>query len=289
MALLLLRLPSPLQPHVSPPLSKPSQTQTLFPFTVPQIPSTRSSTGGIFFLQRPFSPIAALSTTSSATETAAAEESTEIPGEVRKRLIAQNIPWTCTAEDIRKLFEQHGTVIDVELSMYNRTRNRGLAFVTMASEEEAVAALNNLNSYELDGRVIKVEFARSLKKDSSAATIPVPKFNVFVGNLSWRVRSRDLRELFNASGNVLSAEVIFQSNPRRSAGYGFVSFASKEEAEAAIATYNGKKLMGRPVNLAFGTIQTDSAEAKLSRNEQLDDTSNAANGRREQSNEDGEM
>lgn len=85
-----------------------------------------------------------------------------------------------------------------------------------------------------------MEFARSLKKDSSVATIPVPKFNVFVGNLAWRVRSRDLRELFNASGNVLSAEVVFQSNPRRSAGYGFVSFASKEEAEAAIATYNGK-------------------------------------------------
>ncbi|KAG1342317.1 29 kDa ribonucleoprotein B, chloroplastic [Cocos nucifera] len=288
MALLLLRLPSSLQPHVSPPLSKPSQTQTLFPFTVPQIPSTQSSTRGIIFLERPFSPIAALST-SSPTATAAAEESTEIPREAQKRLIAQNIPWTCTAEDIRKLFKQHGTVTDVELAMYNRTRNRGLAFVTMASEEEALAALNNLNSYDLDGRMIKVEFARSLKKDCSLAMIPVTKFNVFVGNLAWRVRSRDLRELFNASGNVLSAEVIFQSNPRRSAGYGFVSFASKEEAEAAIATYNGKKLMGRPINLAFGTIQTDSAEAKLSTNEQLDDTSNAANDSGEQSNQGGEM
>lgn len=31
--------------------------------------------------------------------------------------------------------------------MYNKTKNRGLAFVTMSSPEEALAALNNLESY----------------------------------------------------------------------------------------------------------------------------------------------
>jgi len=35
----------------------------------------------------------------------------------------------------------------VKLSMYSKIRNRGLAFVTMGSPEEAVAALNNLESY----------------------------------------------------------------------------------------------------------------------------------------------
>lgn len=34
-----------------------------------------------------------------------------------------------------------------QLSMYNKIRNRGLAFVTMGSPEEALAALNNLESY----------------------------------------------------------------------------------------------------------------------------------------------
>lgn len=35
----------------------------------------------------------------------------------------------------------------LQLSMYNRERNRGLAFITMASEEEAITALNSLNTY----------------------------------------------------------------------------------------------------------------------------------------------
>lgn len=34
----------------------------------------------------------------------------------KTRLIAQNVPWTSTHEDIRALFEQHGTVLDVEVS-----------------------------------------------------------------------------------------------------------------------------------------------------------------------------
>lgn len=86
-----------------------------------------------------------------------------------------------------------------------------------------------------------MEFARSLKKKADQeTTAPTTTFNVFVGNLAWRVRSRDLRELFGSSGKLISAEVIFQSNPRRSAGYGFVSYATEEEAKAAIAAHNEK-------------------------------------------------
>lgn len=33
----------------------------------------------------------------------------------KTRLLAQNVPWTCTPEDIRSLFERHGKVLDVEV------------------------------------------------------------------------------------------------------------------------------------------------------------------------------
>ncbi|WOL19954.1 hypothetical protein Cni_G28756 [Canna indica] len=208
-------------------------------------------------LHRGSSTVAALSDGTTGAEIA------ESSVAAQTRLIAQNIPWTCTANDIRTLFAKHGNVVDVELSMYNSSRNRGLAFVTMASEEEALAALNNLNSYDFDGRIIKVEFARSVKKTPVRAASAVPEYNVFVGNLTWRVRSRDLRELFNASGNVLSAEVIYQTNPRRPAGYGFVSFSSKEEAEAAMSSLNGTNLMGRNIRLVLGNVQPEDAEKQL--------------------------
>ncbi|KAJ8471804.1 hypothetical protein OPV22_026147 [Ensete ventricosum] len=260
MALPLLRLPSSHNPHLSP--SSPSFFSLPSPSRVTYSPR-RARGVLLLLLRREISAFAALSSSAPAAPVETAESS----GAARTRLIAQNVPWTCTADDIRTLFSKHGTVVDVELSMYNSSRNRGLAFVTMASEEEALAALSHLNSYDLDGRVIKVEFARSVKK------APVPKYNVFVGNLTWRVRSRDLRELFNGSGNILSAEVIFQSNPRRSAGYGFVSFASKEEAEAAITTLNGKDLMGRRIRLVLSKDQAVDAENKVDTYEQSDEIS----------------
>lgn len=40
-----------------------------------------------------------------------------------------------------------GILLVVKLSMHDKTRNRGLAFVTMGSPEEALTALNNLESY----------------------------------------------------------------------------------------------------------------------------------------------
>ncbi|KAK1263437.1 hypothetical protein QJS04_geneDACA011924 [Acorus gramineus] len=181
----------------------------------------------------------------------------------RTRLIAQNIPWTSTAADMRELFAKHGTVTDVELSMHSSTKNRGLAFITMASEEEALAALTSLDSYELEGRVIKVEFARSAKRSPSSnmTSTPVKKYTVFVGNLDYKVRSRNLKELFSkANKDLLSAEVVFQSNPRRSAGYGFVTYSSMEEVEAAIATFDGQKLMGRSIRVVLGNRETVNSE-----------------------------
>ncbi|KAK3188710.1 hypothetical protein Dsin_028271 [Dipteronia sinensis] len=187
---------------------------------------------------------------SSSTETANTEENEELS---KDRLIAQNVPWTSTAEDIRALFEMHGTVLDVELSMHNKTRNRGLAFVTMGSPEEALAALNNLESYEFEGRTLKVNYAKPKKKNPAAPPVrPKPiTFNLFVANLSFEARANDLKEFFISEGcNIYSAEVVFHNNPRRSSGYGFVSFKTKKEADTALSAFEGKMFMGRPLRIA---------------------------------------
>nr|GMC48257.1 28 kDa ribonucleoprotein, chloroplastic [Ipomoea batatas] len=172
----------------------------------------------------------------------------EAPG---NRVLAQNVPWNSTADDLRPLFEKYGTVVNIELSMYNKSRNRGLAFVTMGSHEEAVAALTNLDSYEFEGRILKLNWATPKPKKPSSPPVPKPIYNLFVANLPFQARAKDLREFFNAdNGNVASAEVIFLEDPRRSAGYGFVSFNTKEAAEAALLAFEGKEFMGRPIRVA---------------------------------------
>uniref|UniRef100_A0A0D9X917 RRM domain-containing protein n=1 Tax=Leersia perrieri TaxID=77586 RepID=A0A0D9X917_9ORYZ len=244
MALPLVRLPS-LPARQPPPLRLPKHS-SLAPHGGRVSFAAACSSGGR-------AAFGACCASASVAPAPAAEEAVEEPEEgPRTRVVASNIPWDCTADDMRELFGKYGSVVDVELWMYNSSRNRGLAFVTMGSEEEALSALNNLNSTTLNDRTIKVEFARSRKKPFVVPSAPMPKHIVFVGNLTWRVRSRHLRELFASTPGVQSVEVVFHTtSPRRSAGYGFVSFSSKEAAEAAISTFNGTKLMGRPINVMF--------------------------------------
>lgn len=66
-------------------------------------------------------------------------------------------------------------------------------------------------------------------------------FNLFVANLPFEARSKDLREFFSSgTGNVVSAQVIFHENPRKSSGYGFVAFKSKKDADEALPAFQGK-------------------------------------------------
>jgi len=69
--------------------------------------------------------------------------------------------------------------------------------------------------------------------------------NIYVDNLSHETSEEDLREAFEAFGQVASATVIkdkFSGEPR---GFGFVEMPAKAEAQSAITGLNGKELKGR--------------------------------------------
>ena len=69
--------------------------------------------------------------------------------------------------------------------------------------------------------------------------------NIYVGNLSRDVSEDDLRQAFEAFGEVSSANVIKDRFSGESRGFGFVEMASNDEAQAAIEGLNGNDLKGR--------------------------------------------
>ena len=73
--------------------------------------------------------------------------------------------------------------------------------------------------------------------------------NIYVGNLSSDVTGDDLRQAFEAFGQVTSANVITDKFSGESRGFGFVEMPSKEEATAAIAGMNGKDIKGKAVSV----------------------------------------
>ncbi|MHC4131266.1 MAG: RNA recognition motif domain-containing protein [Planctomycetota bacterium] len=73
--------------------------------------------------------------------------------------------------------------------------------------------------------------------------------NIYAGNLSRNVNEDDLRQAFEAFGQVESVNILkdrFSGEPR---GFGFIIMPSKNEAQAAIEGLNGKDLKGQSINV----------------------------------------
>ena len=73
--------------------------------------------------------------------------------------------------------------------------------------------------------------------------------NIYVGNLSREVTEGDLREAFEAFGEVTSAKIIKDKYSGESRGFGFVEMTSKTDGESAITGLNDKELKGRTLNV----------------------------------------
>lgn len=68
---------------------------------------------------------------------------------------------------------------------------------------------------------------------------------LYVGNLSFRVTSDDLHEHFSQAGSVESANIVMDRETGRSRGFGFVEMSTEEDANNAIAQFNGQEYDGR--------------------------------------------
>ena len=83
--------------------------------------------------------------------------------------------------------------------------------------------------------------------------------NIYVGNLSSTVNENDLREAFQAFGEVSKAAVIKDKFSGESRGFGFVEMANREEATKAISMLNGKDLKGRALKVNEAKPKTESS------------------------------
>ena len=81
--------------------------------------------------------------------------------------------------------------------------------------------------------------------------------NIYVGNLSYSVTEDDLKQAFEAFGQVASVSIIKDKFSNQSKGFGFVEMPSQEEAQAAITGMNGKELKGRAMNVNEARPRTD--------------------------------
>ncbi|GLU00236.1 hypothetical protein SLE2022_176160 [Rubroshorea leprosula] len=188
---------------------------------------------------------------------AVAEDQTSASEAALRRLYVGNIPRTVDNDELRKIVEQHGAIDKAEV-IYDKYsgRSRRFAFVTMKTVEDANAAIENLNGTQIGGREIKVNITEkpltqvdfSLLQAEESQFVDSPS-KVYVGNLAKTVTSDTLKKFFSEKGKVLSAKVSRVPGTSKSNGFGFVTFSSEEDVEAAISSYNNSLLEGQRIRV----------------------------------------
>ncbi|TXG58207.1 hypothetical protein EZV62_016036 [Acer yangbiense] len=84
--------------------------------------------------------------------------------------------------------------------------------------------------------------------------------------LSYYTTDEGLSEAFSKHGQVVEARVVMDRVSDRSKGFGFVTFASSDEAEKALAEMNGNNLNGRVIYVDYAKPQTNfSGEMPIAR------------------------
>jgi cold-inducible RNA-binding protein len=80
------------------------------------------------------------------------------------KLYVGNLPYSVRDEDLNQAFGAFGGVTSAKVMMERDTgRSKGFGFVEMASDAEALAAIEGMNGQQLDGRAVVVNEARPME------------------------------------------------------------------------------------------------------------------------------
>lgn len=71
--------------------------------------------------------------------------------------------------------------------------------------------------------------------------------NIYVGNLSFKVKEDELKEIFEEYGEVSSVKIITDKYSGKSKGFAFVDMQNADEAKSAIEELNGTELNERAI------------------------------------------
>eukprot|EP00271_Cylindrocystis_brebissonii_P005206 TRINITY_DN17172_c0_g1_i1.p1 TRINITY_DN17172_c0_g1~~TRINITY_DN17172_c0_g1_i1.p1 ORF type:complete len:688 (+),score=262.13 TRINITY_DN17172_c0_g1_i1:187-2250(+) len=176
-------------------------------------------------------------------------------GDGTVKLFVGSVPRTIREEEIRPMFDEFGSVLEVALIKDKATgQQRGCAFIKYASLEEAERAIKGLhNQRTLPGgnSPVQVRFADGERERLGIGN--VVEYKLFVGSMSKNYSEKQIEEIFAKFGPVEDV-YIMRDQEKMSRGCAFVKFHSRETAQAAIDGLHGKftaEGMEQPVAVRF--------------------------------------
>mmetsp|Transcript_16952 Transcript_16952/g.20700 ORF Transcript_16952/g.20700 Transcript_16952/m.20700 type:complete len:393 (-) Transcript_16952:205-1383(-) len=169
--------------------------------------------------------------------------------DITKIAYVVNLSYETPGYKIRELFNEYGTVTKVFIPKARATgKNKGLAFVTMTSEEERDLTIEKLNGIEIDGRKVYVDKAKSKEEKNEQRREDENNKKLYVGNIPYETSREELIEFFEQYGAVKDVYIPFDKETQLPRGFAFVTM-TPEDADNAIENATGVELLGRTLDV----------------------------------------
>ncbi|KAJ3740571.1 hypothetical protein DFH05DRAFT_426176 [Lentinula detonsa] len=183
-----------------------------------------------------------------------------------RRLYVGRLPSEARSEDVSKLFEGYGRIVDCRVMT-------GFGFVEFESSKDAEDAVQQFNGKAFMGANIVVEFAKESRprrdhyEDRHGPALRArrpPGIRIIVSGISRDTSWQDLKDFGRDAGNVSFADI-----DRDVPGQGILEYLAREDADRAVKELDGKDLRGRAVRVDLS--DTRSGPDNYRRDDRRDD------------------
>lgn len=148
--------------------------------------------------------------------------------------------------------------------------SKGFGTVVFTTAQDAQAAIDMFNGFDLKGRFIDVREDRIPEKEAviagdavAAAALrplaelgPITSKALYIGNVPYSVGWQDLKDLCRQYGNVVRADIPQDYN-HRSKGFGTVVMSTLEESKLVATKLHGFEWNGRRLDVREDRKYTD--------------------------------
>jgi nucleolysin TIA-1/TIAR len=157
--------------------------------------------------------------------------------------------------ELKKQFAPHGDVVQAKVILDSATQtSKGYGFVGFAKREHAERAIAEMNGQWIGYSLIKVNWAtrkpastqKPYKYDDIYRSTSATNTTVYIGGLDINTKQEDINDLCAKQATVVDIKL----HPEK--GYGFVKYATKDEACRAIVNMHGYNINGTILKCNWG-------------------------------------
>ena len=184
-----------------------------------------------------------------------------------RTVFVKNLNFSTVESVLEEVFKEAGRVISCKIVRNSQTQlSRGYGFVEMESKQAAEKAIKKLQNFLLEEHALKLSLSKkSLSKPEEKqsdkllqkrrereaplavadAAEELLSNKLMVKNLAFEATEGEIKELFKTYGALKKVRLPKKVNSKTHRGFGFVEFASAEEAKNAFKHLQHSHLYGR--------------------------------------------